>query len=412
MTPAGDLPPVYLLGGRLNALSAVRSLGERGVEVTVLDDHGEGHLAAKSRHCHRYLDTPLDASSSQWWLDVLSKEGAGAVVFPCSDVGLEFLARNRLDLVNAGCLPIEADGDALITALDKEATYRRARALGISAPSTVRIRTSDDLALAVSDLEFPFGVKPASQHRFWEALRRNPALFAAWLDHPKGVVLDDKEQLLRLVEPLVELGIEVLATEVVVGPDDNYCSYYTYLDASGLPLFHFTKRKPRQYPIHFGQGTYHVTKWLPDVADVGLRMCQGLGLRGICNVEFKRDSRTGELRLIECNARLTATDALERKAGLDLPWIAYTRAIGTTDVVASEFKDGLCQWVPLLDLKALVAYRRAGELTTTKWITSLARRQSFATFDLGDLGPSVASARARVKSLASRIPRASQASRK
>jgi D-aspartate ligase len=390
---------VFLLGGRLNTVSAVRSLGARQVKVTVLDDHGEGRLAARSRHCHRYLDTPSGTSTSQWWLKVLCEQGDGAVVFPCSDVGLEFLARNRPELVGAGCMPIEADDEGLLAALDKEVTYQRAREAGISAPNTTRIRTSDDLAAAISNLAFPFAVKPTSAHRFWDALRPNAALFDAWLVHPKGSVVDNKDQFLALVEPLVELGIEVLATEVVVGPDNGYCSYYTYIDADGQPLFHFTKRKPRQFPIHFGGGTFHVTEWLPDVADLGLRVCEQLGLRGICNVEFKRDSRSGALRLIECNARLTATDALERKAGLDLPWIAYARAIGESVSVPSQFPDGICQWLPLNDLKAWASYRRAGELTTRAWVVSLARRQTFTVFDLDDLGPSYWSAISRLKSV-------------
>jgi D-aspartate ligase len=309
-------------------------------------------------------------------------------------------------------LPIEADGEALLVALDKEATYRRARELGVPAPNTVCVRTTDDVATAASNLDFPFAVKPVSSHRFWETLRWNdPELVAAWAVHPKGIVLDDKDQFLELVEPLVALGIEVLATEVVVGLDSAYTSYYTYLDTDGEPLCHFTKRKLRQLPIHFGTGTFHQTKWQPDVADLGLRLCQGLGLRGICNVEFKRDSRSGELRLIECNARLTASDALERKAGLDLPWIAYSRALGAPVTVPSQFSDGLCLWLPLDDLRAFRSYWRAGELSTTEWLASLAHRQSFTVFDLSDIGPGFTAFYTtfyrRLKSIPSRLVRAS-----
>jgi len=398
-------PPVFLLGGRLNTLSAARSLGSRNVEVCVLDDHGEGHLVARSRYCHRYLDSPDGISTPQWWLDILGEQGRGAVVFPCNDTGLEFLARNRAALERAGCLPIEADGDALLVALDKEATYRRARELGVSAPRSVRVRRSSDIAAAAAGLEFPFAVKPASAHRFWQEVRGHPGLLAAWLEHPKGMVVEDGERFLDLVEPLVALGIEVLATEVVVGPDSAYCSYYTYLDPDRQPLLHFTKRKLRQFPIHFGQGTFHLTEWLPDVADLGLRLCRGLGLRGICNVEFKRDSRTGDLRLIECNARLTASDALERSAGLDLPWIAYSRAIGAPVTVPSRFADGLCQWLPVADLKALRSYRRVGELSASAWAASLVHPQSFTVFDPSDLGPTRASLVQRMGSLRVRLPR-------
>ena len=400
---ARDPAPVYLLGGRLNTLSAARSLGGRKVEVTVLDDRGEGSLVARSRHCRHYLDTPPGATTPSWWLDVLCSQGRDAVVFPCSDTGLEFLARNRRELERAGCLPIEVDGDALLLALDKEATYARARASGVPAPSTVRVGTPEDLESAVASLRFPFAVKPTSAHRFWEALRGDPELLDAWLAHPKGVVVEDERSFRALVQPLGGLGIEVLATEVVVGPDSEYSSYYTYLDPDGVPLIHFTKRKTRQYPIHFGQGTFHVTAWMPDVAELGLRLCQALGLRGICNVEFKRDIRNGELRLIECNARLTASDALERRAGLDLPWIAYSRAIGNPVTVTTSLRYGDHQWLPLVDLKAYRAYRRSGELSTAAWLVSLAHRQTFTVFDPSDPGPSYSMAVKRMRSIPRRL---------
>lgn len=400
---AFGLAPVYLLGGRLNTLSAARSLGQRGVAVNVLDDRGEGSLVARSRHCRHYADTPSGLSTPAWWLDVLRSRAGGAVVFPCSDTALEFLARNRQELESAGCLPIEADGDALLLALDKEATYARARALGVPAPKTIRLGAPEDVELALAALTFPFAVKPTSAHRFWQALRGDRELLAAWLAHPKGLVVEDERSFRAAVRPLTGLGIEVLATEVVVGPDSEYSSYYTYLDPDGEPLVHFTKRKTRQYPIHFGQGTFHMTAWLPDVAELGLQLCLGLGLRGICNVEFKRDSRTGELQLIECNARLTASDALERKAGLDLPWIAYLRAVGDPVTAPATLHYGDHQWLPLVDLKAFRAYRRAGELTTAAWLRSLAHRQTFTVFDPSDLGPIYASAVARTRSTTRRL---------
>jgi D-aspartate ligase len=92
------------------------------------------------------------------------------------------------------------------------------------------------------------------------------------------------------LEPILDAGHPMLVTEYVPGPDDQYRSYYTYLDHEGEPLVHFTKRKLRQYPTHFGLGSYHLTEWNPEVAELGLRFARGAGLRGLVNVEFKRDA--------------------------------------------------------------------------------------------------------------------------
>ena len=52
--------------------------------------------------------------------------------------------------------------------------------------------------------------------------------------------------------------------------------------------------------------------------DLGLALFGHAGLRGVANVEFKRDPRDGRLKLIECNARFTAANGLLTASGIDL----------------------------------------------------------------------------------------------
>jgi predicted ATP-grasp superfamily ATP-dependent carboligase len=210
------------------------------------------------------------------------------------------------------------------------------------------------------------------------------------------MVRDDAE-LGRQVGPIVGIGLPILVTEFISGPDDRFCSYYSYLDENGLPLFHFTKRKLRQFPPRFGTGTYHVTEWQPEVAEVGLRFFQGVGLRGLGNVEFKRDERDGQLKLIECNARFTMATAQVRRAGIDLALVAYARLTGQALPRMDTFRDGVRLWYPGLDLRAMRQYRAAGDLTTAQWVRSLAHRQHLPVFDVGDPLPYLAAVRGRFR---------------
>ena len=52
--------------------------------------------------------------------------------------------------------------------------------------------------------------------------------------------------------------------------------------------------------------------------ELGLAFLRGAGVRGLANVEFKRDERDGRLKLIECNYRFTAPNEQFRRAGMDL----------------------------------------------------------------------------------------------
>src|SRR5438105_868251 len=79
---------------------------------------------------------------------------------------------------------------------------------------------------------------------------------------------------------------------------------------SSAPLFEFTKRVIRRFPAMTGTACYAITDRIPEAAELGNRLFRHVALRGLANVEFKRDVRDGTLKLIECNARFTASQAL------------------------------------------------------------------------------------------------------
>ena len=127
------------------------------------------------------------------------------------------------------------------------------------------------------------------------------------------------------------LGLEMLITELVPGPDDACRSYYTFVDEAGQTIAEATKHKLRQFPVGYGLTTYHITEHNEETRDLGRRFCAGVGVKGVACVEFKRDPRDGQLKVIECNSRFTAGNELIRHAGLDLALLAYNRVTGRPD---------------------------------------------------------------------------------
>lgn len=393
--PAG--PPVVLLGGSLTALSACRSLGGRGIEVVALHDGASNSVVRYSRHCSSWVSFAKDGLQEAW-LEWLLKRDEPSVILPCCDSGVELVARQRHLLESAGHHPVEADDGVLVAMLSKEATFEAASEAGIAVPYSTAVRSAGELEEALGRMAFPCATKPEQPNRFLQLLGAHSELDSAY-GSLKGLRLEDASQARAVLEPLVRSGIPMLLTEMVEGPDSAFCSYYSYLDSDGNALFHFTKRKLRQYPIHFGGGTYHKTEWIPEAAEAGLRFFERIGLRGIGNVEFKRDARDGRLKLIECNPRITASDNLIRAAGVDLAFIAYlaaagedaTRALPTR--AAHGFVEGLYQWLPGDDLRAALDYRRSGELSLRSWAASLLHVQRLAVFDLADPLPAAVGAK-------------------
>jgi predicted ATP-grasp superfamily ATP-dependent carboligase len=169
------------------------------------------------------------------------------------------------------------------------------------------------------------------------------------------------------------------------------------MDENGVPLFHATKRKLRQFPVGFGGASYGVTQWDAEVAEVGSRFFRRSGVRGLAEAEFKRDPRDGVVKLIECNHRFTGSNELVRVAGIDLALLAYNRAIGRPDPPLGSYRDGVYLWGPILDTRAFRALRRQGELTTVDWVRSLLHRQHFPVFRFHDPKPTVMDVSRRAK---------------
>lgn len=373
----GNARPAILLGGDVNAVSVARCLAAHGVRVAAIADPNARSPARRSRAVHEFVDLGRGDVQDRW-LDWLARRPEPAVLLPCSDDGLELVARHRADLEAAGHVAIEADDDVLAAMLDKERTYEIARRHGIPAPLSVRLRP-ETLDAGPASVPFPCIVKPSHSHRF----ARHFSL--------KALVVRDDRELRRVAAPILELGLQLSAVEIVRGDDDSCVSYYGYLDEHGESLLHLTKRKLRQFPIGFGGGCYHVTSRDDEVAEAGLRFLRASGVRGLACVELKRRAADGELVLIECNHRFTAANELLRLAGADLARFVYDRLVGTPAAAVPTLREGVSMWLPVEDVRALRQYRAAGVLTTQAWLRSLLRPQHFPLLSLSDPGPSLAS---------------------
>ena len=376
--PAGDrLPPAIVFGGDDNALSIVRSLGARNIQVYVLNNARAD--VQYSRHARRIKvanDIPFGEAATLFLLGNDSDFLQGAVLLAASDEALEVISlyrerlerRFRLDLSN----PV-----AQQLMLNKLSTYQMASEIEVPTPRFWQVQSSADVEASRAEFVYPLIVKPKLSHVFQRHFRA------------KFLVAQDYEELVEALATVQREKIEVLLVEFIPGPDSQLCSYYTYLDEEGTALFDFTKRIIRRKPTNMGLACYHVTDHVPRVGELSRRLFRHAGLRGLANAEFKLDKRDGQLKLIECNARFTAANGLLARAGFDLSNFAYNRIVGIEQPPLSEFRCGLRLWDPLLDFRAFRELKARGELTFIQWIRSVMHRQSFPAFAWHDPLPSM-----------------------
>ena len=380
MNIADRLPPVILLGGGSCALTVARCLGRRGVRVHVLCD-ADAHVRF-SRYA-RYVPTRwMGGDAASWKAYLLGPESdplRGAVLLTGDDAGVELIAHNREALAQKYLLD-DSNPDAQLCMLDKLRTYEAARAAGVPTPRFWRVDNLQDVLRLEKELVFPLLVKPLLSHVFSERFGK------------KYFLAEDFAQLAGAFRTASDAGISAMLVERIPGPDAQLCSYYTYLDEAGRPLFDFTKRIIRRYPIGMGHACYHVTDWNPEVRELALPLFRHVGLRGLANVEFKRDERDGGLKLIECNARFTAANVLVAAAGLDLASLVYNRLTGLPLPPLDHYKTGLRLWYPDRDFRAYRQLRRTKEITLLGWLQSVAHPQVLPFFRWSDPAPSMAAA--------------------
>lgn len=372
--------PAIVFGGGYNAVSIVRQLGRRGVPVHTLNKPSASvHASRYARRLTLPDSDPYPQAAAAFLLGPASDRLRGAVLLTASDEALEILIAQHAELSEKFVLDI-CNVEAQAAMLNKLETYRLAGHAGIPLPRYWTVSSTADLDGIRDELVFPLLVKPRLSHLFQEKFR------AKFLLARDTVELDDA---LQVVE---QAGVDVLLMEQIPGPDSRLCSYYTYLDEQGTPLFDFTKRIIRRYPAGMGLACYHVTDQVDGVKDLALRLFREAGLIGVANAEFKLDERDGQLKLMECNARFTAADCLLASSGIDLAWFVYCRLTGQPTEALDTFRTGVHLWDPIRDFTAFLERRRTGEMSLPAWLADVCRRHTFPLFSWTDPRPSLVSA--------------------
>jgi predicted ATP-grasp superfamily ATP-dependent carboligase len=329
----------------------------------------------------RWIPLPANGDPQQAWREWLLGQTAtalhGAVLMPCGDDGVELTARHRAQLAARFRL-IEGKDEILLAMLDKASTYAWASRVGVPAPAARSVRSLAEALAAAEQLDYPFVLKPRHSHLFQRVFTT------------RVFVIHNREQLRTVFQQVEPHGLEMLVTELIPG-DHQFCSYYTYLNERLEPLFHFTKQKLRQSPNGFGLGTYHISDWNPEVAELGLQFLRGVGLSGFGNVEFKRDRRDHRLKLIECNPRFTVPHEMLQICGIDVSLLVYNRLTGRPLPKVGEYRRGVRVLLPLDDLHAFREAHSRGELSWTDWLRSLLHRQHFLYFRWSDPWPATIS---------------------
>jgi predicted ATP-grasp superfamily ATP-dependent carboligase len=367
-----------VIGGDYQGLSIVRSLGQRGVPICVVDD--EMAIARFSKYTTKSVRLEglrEENSTIEGLLTVGQRLGLqGWVIYPTRDEHVAAISRHRDRLGKTFRVPTPG-WESVQWAWDKRLTYRKANELGIPTPKTFYPQSLEDLKRI--DFPPPYAVKPAIKEHFIYSTRAK-----AWR-------ANDARQLRDLCEKASQIISidEVMVQELIPGGGRNQVSYCAFF-REGEPLGKMVVCRARQHPLEFGRAsTYVETIDLPILEELSERFLRAIDYYGLVEVEYKLDRSSGLFKLLDVNARTWGYHGLGARAGVDFSYLLHCDQLGLP-VVRSSARPGV-RWMRVTtDFPTAVIGCLKGELKLGSYLSSLKDSNVEAVFSLKDPFPGMA----------------------
>ena len=310
-------------------VAVVRSLGSRGLEVTV----GESSRIATSffsKYCHRRVVYPSVRRHPQAFLAFLRQELEKRkydVLIPMEEETILLLAKHSEEFKRLVRLPVPSYHD-LVKVRDKGWLLRHALKEGIPIPQTYFIEDIKDLEIAKEVIPPPWVIKPRVS---------SGAYGVAYVERAQELATKYTQVHNKFPFPLIQERIP---------QGGGAFGMAALLGEGGQLKALFVHKRLREYPVRGGPSTLRESVRHPQVEELGLRLLRSLGWSGVAMVEFKVDPRDGIPKLMELNPRFWGSLALAIHAGVDFPYLLYKMAMGEEFDPVLEYELGKrCRWL-------------------------------------------------------------------
>jgi predicted ATP-grasp superfamily ATP-dependent carboligase len=353
-------------------------LVRRGVRATSFDcDRRYPGFRSVYGQAHASPDPDTDPDGwVEFMIELAGKMGGKPVLIPSADQFVSAIAAQSSRLANYYIMSPGVPLQGLLAT--KQTQYELAAKHGMPLPRTRLVKSAEQVAAFASDAQFPCLLKPI-HFREWQQFPPGHLLSFA-----KVSVARTPAQLLDSWRLASAVNPNAIAQEVIHGPDTAKRVYLACYDSASRRIANAMFRELRCNPMMFGPAS--VTE--PVVDRETDRVCNGflqsLGYSGICEIEMKRDTRDGRVKMIEVNPRLTGGGDAAPYAGVDLCWLHYLDLIGKNPTPVSPDGRDFRHIDLRADVGAIFAYRRAGLISWRDVIRSYKSPRAFFDFDTGD----------------------------
>jgi D-aspartate ligase len=371
-------PPVVVASVFQTGLNLMRDFEKKGVRAVGVDCLPE-HEGFRSAYGSSHACPDPDQRPAEWvafMKSLAGSLGARPVFIPASDQFVMALGRHADELRGHYIFPFESAA-VQASLCTKEQQYDLAGRLGFPCPKTEYVRDAAALQEFTRTARFPCLLKPRHPGE-WAGLPTGHPL----LGHKLATAATPGELAAHYarVEPHRP---EAIAQEIIAGPDANK---YCYLSAYGSDgcIGSCIVREFRSYPVQFGSASVVEPVRDDEIEGICDRFLRGVGYRGICEIEVKRDERDGKIKLIEVNPRFSGTGDSAIYTGVDVGWLHYLDLIGCRLPPVRPTRFDFRHITLRRDFPALPFYLAGGLTSWRELLRSYRPPLEFFDFDLGD----------------------------
>jgi predicted ATP-grasp superfamily ATP-dependent carboligase len=373
-------------------VAVVRSLGRHRVPVVAIERDPTAR-GLRSRYLGRRV---LVGDSPEQTLAALeSLERDGGLLIPTNDHFLMIVSQHFERLSRAFSISVPP-WSTLRGLMDKAECYRLGKEAGLRTPRVFLPRDAEELERVLSTLDFT-----SQRYILSKRLPVADPVDTRTGRFTKAAGLDADAMRATCLDVAARTGELPMISEVVPGRSDRCVGVSMVVNREHVPVVAYCVRRLQLYlysldagfrhPYDLGANVFCESVHDAEAIEAATRFVRQARFYGAITVEFRRDSRDGQLTLIKADPRVVRATALSTALGLDVPTALHAVFTGGQLPVPRPYREGIA-WIWLswyLDTLWTSRGRTslAGQLRAL--LRNCHRVRSFAYLSLRDPGPAL-----------------------
>lgn len=315
-------------GGR-NVVAAVRSLGKKALTVVAGEDSRVA-ISFFSKYCRQHLIYPSPKTAPEQWLEWLLDELSEHqydMLMPMDDETVSIASEKR-DLIEKYTKVPVPNFPTLMKAKDKAQTMQIVMEEGIPCPKTFFIKDVSEVQQAAEKLGFPIVIKPRES------------------SGSRGIVYVQKKN--ELVDNYIRIHSKYpfpMIQEYIPSGGQS-CGVFLLFNKDSDVRAVFAHKRLREFPLKGGPSTLRESIYQPELVEMAIRLLKAMKWYGVAMVEFKKDPRDEQYKIMEINPRFWGSLQLSILAGVDFPYLLYKMEMEGDIEPVMNYRVGVrCRWL-------------------------------------------------------------------